>query len=156
MNIDLFEIKDDNFYYNTNVLKVSKNSQGYNRVIIDGNVYRLHRLIAMKYIDNKENKPIVDHINGNKNDNSISNLQWLSYSENSKKAYLQNPSMSNFKNKNVTNKKIVSIKNDVITNHKSLRDCAKFVQRDVAAVYRVLNKEWNLCNGYKLLYINET
>jgi hypothetical protein len=152
MKLEKFEIKNDCYYYDNKLLKVYKNSQGYNRVIILKKVHRLHRLIGLKYIPNLENKPIVDHIDNNKNNNNIENLQWLTYSENSKKAYNQVKSMSNFKTKNYTKKIIVSEKNDIKTEHRTLRDCAKFIERDVAAVYRVLNKEWNLSNGYKLYY----
>lgn len=148
--IDLFTYKEENYFYNNVILNQSKNSQGYTRVTVHGIFYRLHRLIALKYIPNIQNKPLVDHINGIKSDNSITNLQWVTYSENSKKAYMQNPSMSNFRIKQ--NKKIISEKNGIKTTHKSLRDCAKFVNRDVAAVYRVLKGEWNFCNGYKLIY----
>jgi hypothetical protein len=152
MNIDKFYIKDNIYYYENNELKVTKNSQGYSRVTILGKAQRLHRLIALKYISNPFLKPIVDHIDNNKSNNSINNLQWLTYSENSKKAYSENQSMSNFTNKLIQKKSIISEKDNIKTKHLSLRQCANFVQRDVAAVYRVLNKEWNLCNGYKLYY----
>ena len=152
MNIDKFQVKDNIYYYENNELKVTKNSQGYCRVIILGKAQRLHRLIALKYISNPFLKPIVDHIDNNKSNNSIENLQWLTYSENSKKAYSENQSMSNFTNKLIKKKTIVSEKDNIKTKHLSLRQCANFIQRDVAAVYRVLNKEWNLCNGYKLYY----
>lgn len=42
----------------------------------------LHRLIAESFIPNPENKPCVDHIDGNRQNNSIENLRWATYSEN--------------------------------------------------------------------------
>ena len=42
----------------------------------------IHRLVAETFIPNPDNKPCVDHINGNRLDNSIENLRWATYSEN--------------------------------------------------------------------------
>lgn len=45
--------------------------------------YKLHRLIAIHYIPNPENKPFINHIDGNKLNNNISNLEWCTPIENS-------------------------------------------------------------------------
>ncbi len=51
----------------------------------------LSKIIAEAFIPNPENLPIVDHINGNRMDNSVSNLRWVS-----KKKNLQNKHNSNY------------------------------------------------------------
>ena len=42
----------------------------------------VHRLVALHFIDNPDNKPEVNHINHIRDDNRVSNLEWVSKSEN--------------------------------------------------------------------------
>lgn len=60
--------------------RVSKN--GYLRVIINGKDYYIHRLVANAFIPNEDNKLELDHINGNKKDNRVENLRWVTRVEN--------------------------------------------------------------------------
>ena len=47
----------------------------------------IHRLLAIHYIPNPENKEQVNHIDGDKLNNSLDNLEWVTRSENTKHAY---------------------------------------------------------------------
>ena len=73
--------------------------KGYYRIILSTNEhksddsdykcrhFRIHRLIAYAYIPNLNNLPYINHIDGNKGNNDIQNLEWVTASENMKHAY---------------------------------------------------------------------
>lgn len=45
---------------------------------------KVHRIVAETFIENPDKKPAVNHINENKADNSVSNLEWVTVKENNK------------------------------------------------------------------------
>lgn len=73
-------------------LKLSVNRGGYWIVIlaIEGarKSYRIHRLVAEKFIKPIEGKEYVNHIDGNKLNNHVNNLEWVTSGENQKHAYI--------------------------------------------------------------------
>lgn len=64
------------------IRKISKFSTGYLCVSLDGKAKLLHRLVALSFISNPENKPQINHKNGVKADNTVDNLEWCTRSEN--------------------------------------------------------------------------
>jgi hypothetical protein len=50
-------------------------------------LYYIHRLVAQTFIPNPDSKATVNHIDGNKYNNSIENLEWATYKENTQHAY---------------------------------------------------------------------
>lgn len=68
------------------ILKPYKNKLGYLRVTLskDNKVKYMfiHRLVAIAFIPNPENKPCIDHINTIPSDNRVENLRWATYKEN--------------------------------------------------------------------------
>ena len=70
------------------ILKPVKGSYGYMFYTLakNGNIktFRIHRLVALYFIDNPNNYPEVNHIDGNKENYSIGNLEWCTRSQNMK------------------------------------------------------------------------
>ena len=71
----------------TKVLIGFDNGNGYKRVIIKGKKHYVHRLVACAFIPNPDNKPQINHIDGNKSNNRVDNLEWCTNSENQLHAY---------------------------------------------------------------------
>lgn len=75
--------------------------------------YKVHRLVAKTFIPNPKNKPTVNHINGNKEDNRVENLEWATIAENQKHAYrtgIKNTSGENNGNSKYTKHQIRKLK----------------------------------------------
>lgn len=66
------------------ILKPSVRKDGYCQIMLGRKTVPLyiHRLVAEAFIENPKVLPQVDHIDGNKSNNNVSNLRWVTYSDN--------------------------------------------------------------------------
>ena len=67
------------------VLKTSGSGNRYKTVALCNGMrktFRLHRLVAAAFIPNPDNKPCIDHIDGDRANNHADNLRWVTYLEN--------------------------------------------------------------------------
>ena len=93
-NLGNFRSKDRVIKYKSNgtrlypgkLLKTETIVEGYQRIVLMKEAikkrYMCHRLVAQEFVPNPDNKPYVNHINGNKADNRAENLEWVTQSEN--------------------------------------------------------------------------
>ena len=123
-----------------------KNSHGYVCVILRKNGIRyskkVHRLVAETFLPNPENKREVNHIDGNKSNNELSNLEWVTSSENTRHAV----------NVGLISRKRMRI---IETGEEfpSAVDCAKSINGSYANIYHCLNGERKTHKGYHYEYI---
>lgn len=79
------------YYEGGKILKPNVVTGGYYAVVLckggKNKKIKIHRLVATHFIDNLFNKPCINHINGVKEDNRASNLEWCTRSENDKHAF---------------------------------------------------------------------
>ncbi len=129
------------------LLKILNGPKGYNLIRLSRNgilkTYRLHRLIAQAFIPNPENKPEVNHINGNKKDNCVNNLEWVTSAENMQHAHKNNLASkrfgSNNNNTKLLEKDILYIR--AIANKKSVKELAILFNVNVQAIYKIIKKQ---------------
>ena len=92
----VFSKKNDIF------LKPFKTSKGYLQVSLwneeSKKYFKIHRLVGLHYIPNPENKPMIDHINRDKQDNRKENLRWATDTENQQNTGIQKNNKLGIKN----------------------------------------------------------
>lgn len=93
-----------------NILKLCIGKTGYYQVYVslgsrkNGKTFKLHKALAETFIPNPYNYPIINHIDGNKLNNSLKNLEWCTYSYNQKHASLNGLHKSIAGSDNLTSK----------------------------------------------------
>lgn len=101
---------------NEKILKQAIDKNGYCKVTLSKNkerlIFSVHRLVATMFIPNKNNYPCVNHIDSNRQNNNVSNLEWCTHKENTQWAI----KTGRFENARVVQRER-TIKNKLGKNH---------------------------------------
>lgn len=109
--------------------------------------FRIHRLVAEAFIQNQDNKPCVNHIDGCKTNNDVKNLEWVTHSENTIHA-LANGLIDPLKQDGTNSTQSVLTEDDVV----SIR--ARYVSGSRSNGARAIAREYGVCHNTVLDVVN--
>ncbi|EJG0117201.1 NUMOD4 domain-containing protein [Staphylococcus pseudintermedius] len=142
------------------VLKQGVNRTGYNFVMLtnangEAKNCKVHRLVAITFIENPFNKKTVNHKDGNKTNNHIDNLEWATYSENMQHAIdtgLKPKYLNGQEGKKVAK---LTLENDIVEIYNSLKEAAERNSINSKTISKVCTgyKNYKTAHGFKWKYI---
>lgn len=126
-------------------LKKSSEKTGYLSVLLSVDGYKkrflVHRLVALSFIENPKNKKVVNHIDFNKENNSVNNLEWCTQSENCKHSIsmvrMPNNKGSNHGMSKLNEEDVLSIRG----SNMSTKELSKKYNISLNYVYDIKNKK---------------
>lgn len=131
-------------------LRVHYANSGYQRVSAGSGSTRkqyVHRMVAETWIDNPNHYKEVNHVNGDKDDNRVENLEWVTHSQNMRHAY-----RTGLKEPAGGRKRIPIRIVETGETFESLRECARRIGVTPPAISYCLAKK-STCRGYHLEYV---
>ena len=117
---------------------------------------KIHRLVAEAFIPNPNNLPTVNHIDGNKLNNCVDNLEWNTIQENCR--HRQNTGLGNIEAATVAKYKpvmSVNVATGENNSYNSLKEAAADLDCTVKGISKVLRGECKTHKGYRFEYIDK-
>lgn len=151
------EIKSLKFNHSNKekIIKGNKESLGYLVVTLykDGNRknFKIHRLVAETFISNPKNLPQVNHIDGNKQNNRIDNLEWCTASENTIHAHKSG--LANSDNQKIKVNQY-DLSGNFIRKWDGIVDIERNLNIDKSSIVKVCKHKRNQAGGYIWAYDN--
>lgn len=151
-----YSVSDEGFVRNDKTGKILKpvpTKNGYLRVGLNGKLYRVHRLVADAYISNPDNYEQINHIDGDKTNNRVSNLEWCTCSQNIIHAYKNGLKTIDYEN--IKEPKPIlqlSLDGKVINRFDKMIDVNKKLGYDVSNITKVCKGKRKTAYGYKWQY----
>jgi len=127
-----------------NIKKNTLHHRGYLTTRYNKTMYSVHRLVAIAFIPNPENKPEINHKDGNKQNNHVDNLEWCTRKENIDHAFRLGLS-SNKGEKNPRSK----LNWDSVNKIRNLYNTGLYTQNKLAEMFGVSQSPINKLLNYK-------
>jgi len=121
---------------------------GYIYLRVNIKKYALHRLVAQTFISNLENKPFVNHVDGNKTNNAVSNLEWVTCSENNLHNY--KIGLTNGHKRQIIQ---YDFKMNIIKQFNAIKEASKELDICYSSIKAVLYKKQNTAGGFIFKYL---
>ena len=142
------------------ILSATATDGGYSRVLMLGKDHKVHRLVAQAFLDNPNNHPQVNHLNGVRTDNQVGNLEWCSNSENQIHKYLvlgAKPAMLGRRGARCANSKRViatNVTTGIQTGYESASEAARILGFSQSGISMAARGDLRSYKGFQWQYVS--
>jgi len=144
------------------ILKSNYSSTGYEKIKLfkDGKRYyfSVHRLVAQTFLSNDKNKKEVNHKDGNKANNNVSNLEWVTSSENQLHAFKNGLQKSKMGKDHIQSKSVrqLDLNGNVIRTFESIKQVQRELGFNTFGIIKCCKKvkKYNTAYKFKWEYDN--
>lgn len=146
------------YVYTGKIMSLNKTDRGYLMAKLSKNcaqkTIRVNRLVAQAFILNNGNKPHVNHKDGNRSNNYVSNLEWVTHSENILHSFRVLGRKGMVGEKNPKSKPIVvEFPDGTLKRVASARQAAIELKIDPSGICQMLKGKFKQYLGYKFKYV---